>query len=88
MPDLLPQTSSPDISTSAERAETPPSGSGQSELPRGCALNVETAITYARKAKVSAESGDLALTLDRLTVVLEQLEAVSEKIKRQWVSAT
>jgi hypothetical protein len=37
---------------------------------------------------VSAEGGDLALTLDQLTVVLEQLEAVSEKIKRQWVSAT
>lgn len=72
------ETESPDISTTAlptGESETKPDAP-----PRGSALLVETALTYARKIG-SAESLEQAQDFAR--VVCEQLEEVKVKIERQ-----
>jgi hypothetical protein len=58
--------------------------------PRGSALNIETALTYARKAhKLAGElqkvdpCNAFAEMVDFLNVVIEQLQEVNDKIKRQ-----
>lgn len=61
--------------------ELPASGSAHDAPPRGSALLIETALTYARKAR-NACAG-LKEPLDCLDVVIEQLEEVREKIDRQ-----
>jgi hypothetical protein len=54
---------------------------GQDAPPRGSALNIETALTYARRART--QCAGLKAPLESIDVVIEQLEEVAAKIKRQ-----
>lgn len=93
MPSKLFQTASGDILMNAELTNSKQPGSEQDAPPRGSALHIETALTYARMAKRKADAlrsshRGLDPLADDLSVVVEQLEEVSAKIKKQWQSAT
>lgn len=77
------QSLKPSSDTLTTALKSPASESAHDAPPRGSALLIETALVYARRAETSARDGDTALVLDRLTVVIEQLEQVREKIDRQ-----
>lgn len=83
-PKRLLQTQSPDTST---RLLPDPTETGEPRLdapPRGSALLVETALTYARKIG-SAETLEQARDFAR--VIVDQLEEVKAKIERAKTGA-
>lgn len=87
MPSRLFQTASGDILTNAEPTNSKQPGSEHDAPPRGSALHIETALTYARKVeRILKPHGD-TYGLDHIRVVIEQLEEVSAKIKKQWQTA-
>lgn len=55
----------------------------QGLLPESCAFHLETALTYARKARKSAtdKDGDFFATADFLNVVIEHLEEIKKKVE-------
>lgn len=75
------QSQIPSTDTLTTVSGLPVSGSAHDAPPRGSALLIETALTYARKAR-NACAG-LKEPIDCLDVVIEQLEEVREKIDRQ-----
>ncbi len=75
------QSPKPSTDTSTTVSGLSPNGSAHDAPPRGSALLIETALTYARKAR-NACAG-LKEPIDCLDVVIEQLEEVCEKIDRQ-----
>lgn len=75
------QSPKPSTDTSMTVSGSSASGSAHDAPPRGSALLIETALTYARKAR-NACAG-LKEPVDCLDVVIEQLEEVREKIDRQ-----
>lgn len=52
-------------------------------LPESCALHLETALTYARKAYKlnSGKDGDFIGANEALSVVLEHLEEIKKKVE-------
>jgi hypothetical protein len=78
------ETPSPDISTKLSSAGIERSEIKLDAPPRGLALLVETALTYARKIK-AAET--LEEAQDYARVIVEQLEEVKAKIERQKTAA-
>ena len=93
MPSRLFQTASGDILMNADNTNSRQPGSEPDAPPRGSALHVETALTYARRASNQAEmtayadDKQMRAIRDSITVVIEQLEEVSAKIKKQWQTA-
>lgn len=78
------QTPLPDISTRLSAGETNPNPTEPDAPPRGSALLVETALTYARKVG-GAETLEQARDFAR--VIVDQLEEVKAKIERQRANA-
>jgi hypothetical protein len=84
------KTESSGISTTAEGAGSESVENVPDLPPRGSALNIETALTFARKGhklanelqKVDPCNAYMELT-SFLSVVIEQLEEVTDKMKRQ-----
>jgi hypothetical protein len=74
------ETPSLDTSTTLLPVETKPNETKLDAPPRGSALLVETALTYARKIG-AAETLEQAQDFAR--VIVEQLEEVKAKIERQ-----
>ena len=69
-----------DTSKNASQAQRPISEQEQDAPPRGSALNIETALTFARKIKHTEHIETAWMYVD---TVVEQLEEVAAKIKRQ-----
>lgn len=74
------KTESSDISKTVSPAQKLTDDGGPDAPPRGSALNIETALTFARKIK-NTEQIEMAWMY--VETVIEQLEEVSDKIKRQ-----
>jgi hypothetical protein len=51
----------------------------QGLLPESCVFHVETALTYARKARKSC--GGLKQPLDEIDVVIEHLQEIKKKLE-------
>lgn len=55
----------------------------QGLLPESCLLHLETALTYARKAKLECrDGGNHEVANDWMAVVVEHLEEIKEKIRK------
>jgi hypothetical protein len=78
------ETLLPDTSTTLSTGATGSNETGPDAPPRGSALLVETALTYARKIG-AAETLEEAREFAR--VIVDQLEEVNAKIKRQKPAA-
>lgn len=87
MPSRLFQTASGDILMNADSTNSKQPGSEPDAPPRGSALHVETALTYARMASKKASRLPVSDIFNDLKTVIEQLEEVSAKIKKQWQTA-
>jgi hypothetical protein len=70
--------------TNADLTSLKQPGSEPDAPPRGSALHIETALTYARKIKHTEQIETAWMYVD---TVIEQLEEVSAKIKKQWQAA-
>lgn len=54
----------------------------QGLLPGGCLLHLETALTYARKAKLECcDGGNHEVANDWMAVVVEHLEEIKKKVE-------
>lgn len=55
----------------------------QGSLPSGCLLHLETALTYARKAKAECcDGGNHDAANDWMAVVIEHLEEIQKKVRK------
>lgn len=55
----------------------------QGSLPGGCLLHLETALTYARKAKLECrDGGNHEVANDWMAVVVEHLEEIQKKVRK------